>query len=707
MDRSPWSVRYKYVILAVWVVLVGIAAPLAVNVTHNLTAEGFDAPHSASVWADHRLATLHPQPTAEPQLLRGVTLAQARALATASGLSASWLHPVSGDGVLLLPRAGLPPSALAPFLARLQGDGRKATPVTDEQIGHGINAAAESTLRTSSAVALPILIILLLVVFGSVASAALPLIVALVGSALALGAVDVLEDHIVLSTYLTDIVTFFALGVGVDYALFIGTRFRQALGRGRDVAGAVREAMATAGRSVLFSGIAVALAISTLLIGGTSYWRGLALGGAIAVVAVLLATHTLLPALLGMLGERINWGRLPPLRAFRGVWPALARFATVVPLLAIGLGVVLLAAPGASGPQLSMRVPADLATMLPRHSQLRAASATEARIRGPGAMAPFVIAVDYPGTLTEAATWQSVANLTRAVAALPDVASVASPTSLGVPTAQLAAVVAHPAAAPSQLAAGLTSFVNPGKSPHLVVLYATAKTGPDAPATGTLLGRIRKTVAAATPAGGRSGVGGAVPVLHDFDHLVAARLPWIIGAVALVAFVILFAATGSLWQALLGVAMDALVALATAGLLYLIVQRGSLGLPAQVPNTGVTPLIFVLLFGLSMDYEVILLHRVQEGVHRGLPAARAAREGLALTGSMITGAGLIMAVVFMALLASPLEILQSLAIGMTAAILLDTWIVRTLLVPATGALLGRYAFWPWGRHWGKHVKRGY
>lgn len=300
-----------------------------------------------------------------------------------------------------------------------------------------------------------------------------------------------------------------------------------------------------------------------------------------------------------------------------------------------------------------------------------------------------------------------MSRLTQAVAALPDVAAVSSPTTLGVPTAQLAAVMAHPQAAPPALASGLTAFVNPAAAPHLVVIYATAKTGPDDPATTTLLLRMRQVVAAATPAGGRAGIGGAVAVLHDFDQLIAQRLPWIIGAVAFVAFAVLLLATGAVWQALLGVAMDGLVALATAGILVLVVQHGSLGLEAQLPNTGVTPLIFVLLFGLSMDYEVILLHRVQEGVHHGLAASRAARDGLALTGSMITGAGLIMAVVFAALIASPLEILQTLAIGMTAAILLDTWIVRTFIVPGTVALLGRWTFWPWGMRRGRHAPQPY
>jgi RND superfamily putative drug exporter len=150
-------------------------------------------------------------------------------------------------------------------------------------------------------------------------------------------------------------------------------------------------------------------------------------------------------------------------------------------------------------------------------------------------------------------------------------------------------------------------------------------------------------------------------------------------------------------QSLLGVVFAGLVALATAGILVLTVQRGGFGLEALAPDSSITPLVFVLLFGLSMDYEVILLHRVQEKWRAGLASAEAAASGLAGTGAMITGAGIIMVVVFFGLITSPLEIMQTLAIGMTSAILLDTWIVRTLLVPGSIALLGRLAFWPWGR----------
>jgi RND superfamily putative drug exporter len=158
---------------------------------------------------------------------------------------------------------------------------------------------------------------------------------------------------------------------------------------------------------------------------------------------------------------------------------------------------------------------------------------------------------------------------------------------------------------------------------------------------------------------------------------------------------VLLFATGSVFQSLLGVVFDGIVALATAGVLVETVQTGHLGLQALQPESAITPLIFVLLFGLSMDYEVILLHRIQELARSGAHnIVEACQKGVEITGGMITGAGMIMVAVFVALFVSPLEIMKTLAIGMTAAILLDTWVVRTLMVPASVAILDRFAFWP-------------
>lgn len=720
----PWTVRHRRWVFAAWVLLAIVAAPLAARVTHHLTANGFTAPGSSAVWADRQSALLQAPARTPPTLAQGIPLARARAVARASGLSPAWLYPVPGGGVLVL----LPAAATAQgrsLLGALHAAGARTTSLEAASLGQEINRDSKATLQHATILALPILLVLLLIVFGSIGSAVLPLIVAVFGAELALAVIDLLEAHLTLSVYLTDIATFLALGVGVDYALFISARFRQALGADREgsVGAAVGRAMATAGRSVLFSGLAVALALLALALGGTAYWRGLAVGGAVAVLSVLLATHTLLPGLLASMGRRVEWGRVlfgplrrpasPPLPspgqdgadgAGNGpgpVWRLLADWATRAPALSTALGVALLLVPAYFAPQLALRVPANLATMLPASSALRRATALQERLQGPGVLAPLVIALRLPMDVTTPAAWQAAARLTRRLERVPGVASVISPARAGAPPAELGALARALAAAPSTPSASapaqaLAAFVAPRTQPNLLVLFAIARTGPDRAATRRLVRALPGIIARAAPPGTRSAVGGTVALLDQFDRFTQTRLGWIIGGVALAAFTVLALATGSLLQAFLGVLLDALVALATAGILVLTVQRGSLGLIAQAPNMAVTPLVFVLLFGLSMDYEVILLHRIQEALRRTGRVGEAAREGVRLTGGMITGAGLIMVTVFLVLLTSPLEVLQTLGIGMSAAILLDTWIVRTFLVPGVTTLLGRFAFWPWG-----------
>ena len=684
--RSSWWV------VAVWIALAVAAFPFAITVTRHLHAEDLQVAGSSSVWADNTLSALSPPPQAGPTLLEGLPVGTLRAAATATGVPATWLHVTAG-GLLLLPPGGTPARSVQALLARVGADGGTARAVSAATMGKEISTDSERTLHSSSRIALPVLLLLLPVVFGAVVQALLPLVVGAGGAELALAVLSVLERHIALSVYLTDIVTFLALGVGVDYALFVTTRFRDAIDRGAAVEDAVREAMRTAGRSVLFSGLAVSVAVATLLIGGTSYWRGLALGGAVAVACVLLATHTLLPALLRLMGRRVRWGLVPVAMGRWPLWQRLANWSTWRPWLSVALGLGLLVLPGLLAVRFNVSLPADLATMLPRDSTLRQASRLQQTLQGPGSIAPLPVALQFSGTVSEPATWAAVAQISTDLAALPDVARVASPTSGGATPAQLAHVAAT--ATGVDALGPLADFINPQKDPHLVALSLTAASGPDQPATRVVLADIQQTLNAHLPPGSRGAVGGPVALLHDFSRHTDRRLPWVVGAAALVALAVLLLATGSLTQSVVGVLLDAVVAAATAGILVLTIQRGGLGLQAQPPNLTVVPLVFVLLFGLSMDYEVILLHRIQEGLSGGAGTREAARRGIAETGGMITGAGLVMVVVFIVLLSSPLGVLQTLGIGMTVAILLDTWIVRTFLIPGITCLLGDWAFWPW------------
>jgi uncharacterized membrane protein YdfJ with MMPL/SSD domain len=688
MGRERWWVA------AGWLALLIMAAPLAKNVTHNLSASGFEWPGSRAVWADSQLGHVTSLPGADPLLIEGAPYHTVTGWANRFYIPAGDWHRLPGGQAVIFPPAAHAPATIEALTGLARRHGAMVTDVSDVSVGKKVITDTKATLGSSLPVALPLLIVLLLLVFGTVVSALLPTVVAGAGSILALAVIDIVENHLTLSAYLTDIVSFLALGVGVDYALFISARYRQALERLGDRLDAVSEAMGHAGRSVLYSGFAVALALATLTLGGNAYWRGIALGGAVAVAAVLVATHTLLPAVLVWLGPRINWGKVP-VRAAAGFWEKVAGFVRRHPGWAILVAVVILGVPGSQGPQIQMSTPANLAVLLPVNDPLRQAVFLVQRVRGAGSASPLVLVMELPERVTSPAAWTRLRTITDRVAKDAGVRSVVSPATFA-PPAILAAALSHPALVPPALPKMLGQFVNPAYNPHLVMLFVTARTGPDSTATIALVHRLDRQLSRWLP-GRRTGVGGLTALLDGFNRLTAQRLPWIMAAVAAVAFLVLLLATGSVWQALLGVAFDGLVALATAGLLVVTVQRGGIGLYPLQPDSGVTPLIFVLLFGLSMDYEVILLHRMQEFLRQGQPAADAAAQGVAATGGMITGAGMIMVVVFIALILSPLEIMKTLAIGMTAAILLDTWLVRSLLVPGSTVMLGRFAFWPWGR----------
>ncbi len=699
--------RYRWVVIGLWLAILLVAAPLAKNVTHHLSSAGFENPSSQSAWVDTQLSHLHGGGGGTATLLiEHASTGQVRAWASASGLPGTRVYKLkAAQASVLIPPSGpsvVPAKIIAEestFRHAAHNGGATVTVVSDAAVGQKVTQGARTTLAQSLPLALPVLLLLLLFVFGSVASAALPLLVAAVGAVLALGVLDLLENVMTLSSYLTDIVSFLALGVGVDYALFISMRFRSERDAQTDPDHAVAETMRHAGRSVLYSGIAVALALSALLLGGNSYWQGIAVGGAVAVASVLAATHTLLPALIRLFGRRLDWGRIRVPGTGR-LWGAIGVLVEGHPVWAILLGIAILGVPAWFGRQLVIRTPANLAIELPVSDPLRQAVNKQQAVLGAGFNGPVVLALRLPASVTQAAYWADVARVTKKAMALPDVRGVASPVTLGVPVSALPSLLRHPSRMPPALHTGLQSFINPAYSAHMVVLYVTPKSGPDSTRTTALVKRFQQDLPHWVPSGSRTGVGGVTALLNGFNHLTARRLPLMMAAVAFVAFAILFIATGSLWQPLLGVAFDGLVALATAGLLVLTVQRGGLGLYALPPDSAITPLIFVLLFGLSMDYEVILLHRVQEHVGR-VEVRTAAARGLQSTGAMITGAGMIMVVVFLALIKSPLEIMQTLAIGMTGAILLDTWVVRSLLVPGSIALLNRFAFWPWGSRRGE------
>ncbi len=697
MGFERWTAfltKRRVLIIFAWVVLFAVTMPWALNVTKHLTPAGFGRPQSRATWATNQVARLHPPPSPVPILIENLSLSKVQALARGEHIPSGGFHQMTTDHILYLPLRGTTVAQESSLVRVVHLNHGQSQNVTQGTIGKRVSHDSSKTLAISGLLALPVLAVLLFFIYGSVAAILLPLIIAITGSELALAVISVIETHIKLSVFLTNIATFLALGVGIDYALFISNRFRSHLSRGESVDRAVVESMRHAGRSVLYSGIAVALAVGALLIGGDAYWRGLAVGGSIAIASVLLATHSLLPAIMSLMGRHIDWGslkRVPNL----GFWRRLSKWVTKRPWTAITIGFVILLPLAFFGAQINMKTPANLATMLPLNSSIRQAVTLEQKLQGSGSITPLAVAIRFSSSLTQKANWNRVSLVTRKLQTLPDVKKVASPTTaLGLGAPQFATLVSRPQRFPVSLRTGMSNFMAPSDA-HLVVLYVTAKTGPDNGATSNLVSHINQNLPHWLPKGTKAAVGGQVPILRSFNILTSHRLPLIIASALAVAFVVLAIATSSVIQAFLGVVFDAVVALATAGLLVLVVQHGQLGFQAQPLDSSITPLIFVLLFGLSMDYEVILLHRIQEPLRDGETPSLAVAHGVATTGSMITGAGMVMVVAFLSLLISPLEVMKTLAIGLSFAVLVDTWIVRSFLVPATIVVLGRQAYWPW------------
>jgi uncharacterized membrane protein YdfJ with MMPL/SSD domain len=678
-DTVPLMARRPWLSVMLWIVLLGLAVPLLGQVTAHLSSGGFTAPHSLAAYADSTTAHLKQPPSVPTTIVSGLGQARVAQMAADAGVPSAWLHRLGSRAVVLVPLGrGM---AVHQFLGSVRTAGGRLTAVTDQAIGHAVSRQAIHAFTSSTVVAVPALILLLLLVFGAAVPALLPLITAGVGSVLTLAVVAIAERYLPLSVYLLQIVSFLALGVGVDYALFVSSRFRTQLESGSLVDAALTDAMRTSGRSVLFSGLAVALALAALVLGGTPYWAGMALGGAVAVASVLLVTHTLLPALLRLIGRRISVGRVAFALPDWRLWRVLAHWATAQPGLALALGLAVLVIPAISAPAIQASMPANVAAMLPSSAPLARAQAIEQQVEGPGHIAPFVVALTLNAPVTSARAWALVAHVTTALRSLHGVANVVSPTG-SVPPVALAV-------AAGRRGGPLSAFVS---GAHRVDLFVVSAYGPDSARSARLLARMESRLH--TIGGTRVAVGGQVAVVQGFNHYLDGRLPAMALAVVLVAFVVLLLATGSVLQALLGVALNGLVSLATAGILVSIIERGAFGVRPEPLNLAVVPLVFVLLFGLSMDYEVILLHRVQERLHHGDSPQHAARHAVGTTGGMITGAGLVMVAVVAALLVSPFELLQTLAIGLVSAVLLDTLVVRTFVVPAVITLAGHYAFWP-------------
>jgi uncharacterized membrane protein YdfJ with MMPL/SSD domain len=550
----------------------------------------------------------------------------------------------------------------------------------NEAIASDVTSQVSEDIARAEQISLPVVLVLLVVIFGGLTAASLPLAVgglAILGAFTMLRVLSLATD---VSVFAVNIVTMLGLGLAIDYALFVVSRFREEIRAGQGTEQALRTTMSTAGRTVAFSGLTVAISLASLLFFPQVFLRSMGFGGMAAVLVAMLGALTVLPALLAVLGPRVDSARLPFLRrraapapdaAPHGAWYRLARSVMRRPVVYVAVIVPVLLLAGL--PFLRVEFAGVDHRALPAGTESRVVSETLLRDFPGGGTTTIDPVVSFrDGTVDDPALQAYVGRL----AGLPGVSS---------------------------------AEVTAEKDGTALVSVRHRYEGLSSEARG-LVGEVREVPA---PTGAEVLVGGRAADLRDLLANLGDTLPWMGLFVVGVTLVLLFLAFGSVVLPVKAIAMNVLSLSASFGVLVWVFQDGHLSSALGFTSTGAIEatqpiLMLAMAFGLSMDYEVFLLSRVREQWDRTGDNTVAVATGLQRTGRIITSAALLLVVVIGAFSTSGIVFIKMIGVGMVVAILVDATIVRALLVPATMRLLGRWNWWapaPLARFWSRHGLR--
>jgi putative drug exporter of the RND superfamily len=512
--------------------------------------------------------------------------------------------------------------------------------------------------------------IVLLIAFGSIVAAGLPLAIALIGLGISSGGLIVLLANVIdVPDWTTAVSGLIGIGVGIDYSLLVLTRFRAAMHEGKNRHDAVVEAVTTAGRSVIIAGATVVISVLGLFLTGLPYMYGVAISASLAVLVVALAAVSLLPALLSYLGPRVDRLRIPflgrTLKAEGNGESLAARWSHAVQrrpwTAAIAATALLLAL---AAPALGMRLGFPDAGNDPPDTMTRQAYDLNAEGFGPGTNGPLVIAAEMP----DASARADIDSFARRLRGEPGVAFVPDPQ------------------------------INEAGDAAIITVIPTSS--PQDQETEDLVNHLRDDVVPGQlgPAGITAEVGGVTAALEDQSEYMKDRLPLFTAGVVGLSFLLLLVAFHSPLISLKAGVMNLLSVGAAYGVMTLVAKGGTvgelIGIDHEVPVAPFMPvMMFAILFGLSMDYEVFLISRIREEYLKDGDTRRAVADGLAKTARVITAAAAIMVVVFLAFLAAPDVFLKLFGIGLATAIFLDATVVRMVLVPAIMQLLGDRNWW--------------
>ncbi|ABK64910.1 MMPL family transporter [Mycobacterium avium subsp. hominissuis] len=705
MMRLSRSLRkYRWLVFAGWLLALVPAVYLALTQSGNLTGGGFDVAGSQSLAVHDQLEDLYHDQGGSSLAL----VAAPRADASYQDMNdaVAQLRRIAAEvpGTTEIPNpTQRPPQPDRPYVLSVRLDSRNTSDVAKQLrtkvgikgdqpgqtangrvrlyvIGQGaLSAAAAANTKHDIAAAekwnLPVILIVLLAVFGSLAAAAIPLALGICTVVVTMGLVYLLSAYTTMSVFVTSTVSMFGIALAVDYSLFILMRFREELRSGRQPREAVDAAMATSGLAVVLSGMTVIASLTGIYVINTPALKSMATGAILAVAVAMLTSTTLTPAALATFGRAaakrsalLHWSRRPESTQskFWNRWIGWVMRRPWMSALAASLVLLVMAAPAAS-----MVLGNSLLRQFDSSHEIRAGVGAAAQALGPGALGPIRVLINFPdGGAASPEHSHTVGAVRQRMAQAPNIVSVSPP-----------------------------QFAEDNGS---ALLSAVLSVDPEDMKARETVGWMRAELPKVSEAGtARVDVGGPTALIKDFDDRVSATEPLVLGFVALIAFVMLLVSIHSVFLALKGVLMTLLSVAAAYGSLVMVFQWGwlrDLGF-AQISSidSTVPPLVLAMTFGLSMDYEIFLLTRIRERFLHSGNTRDAVAYGVSTSARTITSAALIMIAVFVGFAFAGMPLVAEIGVACAVAIAVDATVVRLVMVPALMAMFAQWNWWlpPW------------
>jgi RND superfamily putative drug exporter len=690
--------RHRWLVFGCWVFALLPSIYLAATQSNQLTGGGFEVADSQSLHVQNAIENQYTQQGASALAL----VAAPRADATYDDMSAAVAELERAaqqvPSVEVLPNPAQPePAPDRPYVvslrlgfdnsgavdvarqlrAKIGVDGDQPGAIDNGRvrlyvIGQGaLGAAAQTSTKSDIAAAerwnLPIVLMVLVAVFGSLAAAAIPLALGICTVAVTMGVVYALSTLTTMSVFVTSTVSMFGIALAVDYSLFILMRFREELRAGRDGDQATDAAMATSGLAVVLSGLTVIASLTGIYLINTPVLKSMATGAILAVAVAVLTSTTLTPAILATFGRAaarrsplLHWSRRPESgqSRFWTRWVGAVMRRPWASALAAAAFLLLVAAPA-----LSMTLGNSMQRQFPSSHEIRGGVAAAAEALGPGALGPIRVLVTFPGG-------NAAGN-----------------------TGELDAVAARISEAPNIVSVSPPEFADDNSS---ALISAVMSVDPEDLAARDTVDWMRAELPAAA-AGAQIDVGGPTALIKDFDDRVSQTKLLVFGFVSLIAFVMLLISIRSLFLALKGVLMTVLSVAAAYGSLVAVFQWGWLERigfePISSIDSTIPPLVLALTFGLSMDYEIFLLTRIRERYLQSGDTRDAVAYGVATSARTITSAALIMIAVFIGFAFAGMPLVAQLGVACAVAIAIDATVVRLVLVPSLMAMFDQWNWW--------------